>query len=211
YGAVGIGRHAHVLQWGYFDSPSEMTEAGRKLFLNCICYIHRFDRVRPLVRRVVSHRLNAIRLALLIDRIKDKSFFSSTFTPELMEKFKGNAKGLADCYRQNLEFVYRARGYQVDSELKELCLESNRTVKTLGRLIEMLDDPQRAEKATRLLRRYTSPHENLTNSEQWRQWFAENKDRIFFSDTGGYKFFVTPEGYPVGQKNQTAIGRTLFR
>ena len=31
YGAVGIGRHANVLQWGYFDPPSKMTEAGQRL------------------------------------------------------------------------------------------------------------------------------------------------------------------------------------
>ncbi|MHC4354043.1 MAG: hypothetical protein ACYS0H_15145 [Planctomycetota bacterium] len=211
YGAVGIGRHAHVLQWGYFDSPSQMTEAARKLFLNCICYIHRFDRVRPLVREDSSHRLNAIRLALLIDRIQDKKFFSSTFAPELMEKYKGNAKGLADYYRENLEFVYRDRGYQVDSELKELGLVSNRSVETYGRLIELLDNPQRAEKATRLLRRYTSQHGGFTSTDRWRQWFAENKERIFFSDIGDYKFFVIPEGYPVGRKNKTAIGQALYR
>lgn len=43
YGDVGIGRHGNVLQWGYSDPPSRMTEAGRRLFLNCIYYIKRFD------------------------------------------------------------------------------------------------------------------------------------------------------------------------
>lgn len=215
YGAVGIGRHANVLQWGYFDPPSQMTEAGRKLFLNCICYIHRFDRVRPLVHTNASHRLNAIRLALLIDRIQDKSFFSSTFAPELMEKYKGNAQGLADYYRKNLELVYRdSRAgftFQIDAELQELGFESNRTVDTLGRLIELLDDSQQAEKARQLLERYTDQYKYISSDEQWRPWFDQNKDRIFFSDVGGYKFFVVPEGYPVGQKNQTAIGQALFR
>jgi hypothetical protein len=41
YGAVGIGRHGNFLQWGYQAPPSQMTEAGKKLFLNCICYIHK--------------------------------------------------------------------------------------------------------------------------------------------------------------------------
>ena len=215
YGAVGIGRHANVLQWGYFDPPSQMTEAGRKLFLNCICYIHRFDRVRPLVHTNASHRLNAIRLALLIDRIQDKSFFSSTFTPELMEKYKGNAEGLADYYRQNLGLVYRDSDagftFRIDAELKELGLESNRTVDTLDRLIELLDDPQQADKAHQLLERYTSQSRNFRSATQWRQWFDANENSIYFSDVGCYRFFVVPEGYPVGQKNQTAIGQALFR
>ena len=42
YGAVGIGRDGNFLQWGYHAPPSQMTDAGRKLFVNCIKYISRF-------------------------------------------------------------------------------------------------------------------------------------------------------------------------
>jgi hypothetical protein len=213
YGAVGIGRHGNILQWGYIGLPAQMTEAGRKLFLNCICYIHRFDGQRPIVHTTSSHRLNAIRLALLIDQIENKSFFSYAFTPELMQEYKGNPKGLADYYRQNLEFIYRDPHrhltYQIDSDLKDLGLESNRTVETLGKLIQLLRDRRQAKKAARLLSRYTD--ESRSSPDQWQQWFDQNKDRIFFSDVGGYKFFVVPEGYPIGQRNQTAIGQALFR
>jgi hypothetical protein len=211
YGAVGIGRHANILQWGYFDPPSRMTEAGRRLFLNCICYIHRFDGCKPLVRKNSRHRLNAVRLALLIDQIKDKSFFSRSFTPELMQKYQGNAKALADYYRENLEWVYHNKTYQIDSNLKKLGLQSNRTVETLGKLIDLLDDPAKSETASRLLERYTNQYRISKSVEQWRAWFTENKERIFFSDVGGYKFFVTPEGYPTGQKNQTRIAKELFQ
>lgn len=209
YGAVGIGRHGNVLQWGYGDPPSKMTEAGRKLFLNCICYIHQFDGRRPLVHQASSHRLNAVRLALLIDQIDDKSFFSSTFIPEQMEKYKGNAKGLADFYRQNIELVRRDKTFVVDAELQALGLSSNRTVETLGRLIELLGEPQHADAARTLLTRYTN--ESFPSPQQWRQWFDGNKDKLYFSDVGGYKFFAVPDGYPVGHKNQTAIGKTLYR
>ena len=56
YGAVGIGRHGNFLHWGYWAPPSQMTEAGKKLFLNCIHYIHKFDGKVPLIRRSSSHR-----------------------------------------------------------------------------------------------------------------------------------------------------------
>ena len=39
YGAVGVGRHGNFLQWGYSAPPSKMTDAGKKFFLNCLCYI----------------------------------------------------------------------------------------------------------------------------------------------------------------------------
>ena len=44
YGAVSIGRHENLLQWGYYAPPAQMTDAGKQLFLNCICYISRFGK-----------------------------------------------------------------------------------------------------------------------------------------------------------------------
>jgi hypothetical protein len=61
YGDVGIGRQANVLQWGYGDPPSQMTEAGRRLFINCIHYICRFDGQTPLVRHECEGRLSLLR------------------------------------------------------------------------------------------------------------------------------------------------------
>ncbi len=28
-----------------------------------------------------------------------------------------------------------------------------------------------------------------------RNWFEQNKDRVYFTDVGGYKFLVVPQGY----------------
>lgn len=42
-GAVAVGRQRNFLQWGFSAPPSNMTDAGRKFFLNCICYIARFE------------------------------------------------------------------------------------------------------------------------------------------------------------------------
>jgi len=44
---AAIARHGNFLQWGYSASPSKMTEAGRRLFLNCVIYIKKFDGKRP--------------------------------------------------------------------------------------------------------------------------------------------------------------------
>ncbi len=51
YLSTGIGRHGNFLQWGWSAAPSQMTPAGRDLFINCICYIHKFDGVTPQSRR----------------------------------------------------------------------------------------------------------------------------------------------------------------
>jgi hypothetical protein len=197
YGAVGISRHGNFLQWGYWAPPSQMTEAGRKLFLNCICYIHKFDGKAPLVRKVSSDRWNAVRLAALINLIKDERFFSSTFPPELREKYKGDPDGLVRYYRDNFESIYWNKVFLVDNELKSLGLKSNREIETLKKLIFLLKDEKHADTARLLLARYTT--QSFQNAEQWQSWFEDNKNRIFFSDVGGYKFFVIPEGYMVNK------------
>lgn len=46
-GAVAVGRHGNFLQWGFSAPPAKMTEAGRKLFLNCIVYIAKFEGKTP--------------------------------------------------------------------------------------------------------------------------------------------------------------------
>jgi len=193
YGAVGVGRHGNILQWGYSAPPSKMTQAGKNFFLNCICYVHRFDGKAPLVRRSSSHRMNAIRLAALIDRIKDESFFSSTFSPDLKKKYEGDPNGLVQYYRDDFELIYRDRTFQIDNELKSLGINSNRSIDTLERLISLLKDDTHADTARLLLARYMN--QSFESPAQWQSWLEANRDRIFFSDVGDYKFLVAPEGY----------------
>ncbi len=195
YGAVGVGRHGNFLQWGYSASPSKMTEAGKKFFLNCICYIHRFDGKAPLIRRTSSDRLNALGLAAIITRVRGdkKQFFTTVFAPELWEKYGTDPDGLVQYYRENLEFIYWNRVFLIDGELKSLGIDSNRSLDTLERLIGLLQDDTHADTAQRLLARYTN--QSFQNADGWKQWLEDNRDRIFFSDVGGYRFFVVPKGY----------------
>ena len=193
YGAVGIGRHGNILQWGYWAPPSKMTKAGKQLFINCICYIHKFDGKAPLIRRASSHRTNAIRLAALINNIKDEEFFSGTFSPDLKKQYEGDPDGLVKYYRDDFELIYRDRQFKIDNELKSLGISSNRKIDTLEGLITLLENVTQADLAKSLLSRYTN--QSFQSPEKWQSWFEENNDRIYFSDVGGYKFLVIPEGY----------------
>jgi hypothetical protein len=149
YGAVGIGRHGNFLQWGYSDPPSKMTEAGRRLFLNCIHYIQRFDGKVPLVRWRCIDRLNAVRLAPIGDRLRKSAEEDSTFTPgiamDILRRYPGDPNGLARHFQDNIEWVYYDKGLRVDEELKALGIDSNRKVETLARLFELLKDETHAQ------------------------------------------------------------------
>ncbi len=169
YGAVGIGRHGNILQWGYSAPPSKMTDEGQKLFINCICYIAKFDGKLPLVRRQSSPRENVLRLGILSNRMDKKEL---------------------QYYIENFELIY---GHRIDKELEMLGIHSNRKIATLEKLIELLEDQQNSETALKVLKRYTGLA--FEKPEQWHDWLQQNRERIFFSDFGGYKFFVAPRGY----------------
>ena len=157
YGDVGIGRQANVLQWGYGDPPSQMTEAGRRLFLNCIHYIHRFDGKAPLVRRSASDRLSALRYAPGLKGATQPGnlVFSGQYPQDVIKKYQGRSSELNAYYVKNVELVYWDQGFRVDEDLKSLGLKSNRQIETLSRLIDLLDNRRRAEAARRVLARYT--------------------------------------------------------
>lgn len=193
YGAVGVGRHGNFLQWGYSAPPSKMTDAGKRFFLNCVCYIDKFDGKAPLIRRESSDRIDPIRLAMVMKQITDKEFGPRIFGEELFEKHNGDPDSLVKYFRDNYEYIYRDGVYRVDHELKALGIESNRTVRALGQLIALLENDGHAATARRLLRRYTT--ESFQAADEWQAWFDGNRDRLYFSDVGGYKFRVIPEGY----------------
>jgi hypothetical protein len=58
-----------------------------------------------------------------------------------------------------------------------------------------MDDQDQGRTARLLLRRYTD--ESMGTKTAWQKWLIENRDRIYFTDFGGYKFRAMPKGYPV--------------
>ncbi len=69
---------------------------------------------------------------------------------------------------------------------------------TLEKLIGTLTDAQHAPAAEALLKRYTE--EKFQTPDQWRDWLEKSRGRIYFTDVGGYKFLVVPEGYLLAPK-----------
>ena len=113
--------------------------------------------------------------------------------PETSPAYGQDPAGLTALYRDHLDLVYREGAFRIDADLKSLGLASNRSMETLETLIELLSKPNQSTTARRLLTRYTN--EMFATPEQWQSWLDENRNRIFFSDIGGYKFLVVPEGY----------------
>ncbi len=186
-GDAGVSRHGNFLQWGFCGSPSQMTEAGRNFFLNCICYIHRFDGKTPLIRKQCMARSYILTLAGLISEIKNPSWFPA----DVVQKYRKDPEALVKHLAEHVELIsYQDRKYVIDEDLQTLGIPSNRKPETLEKLIAMLDDSALTSTARKLLTRYTQ--EAFETAEQWRRWLAANRDRIYFTDVGGYRFMAAP-------------------
>lgn len=68
---------------------------------------------------------------------------------------------------------------------------SNRDVKLLDHCIGLLESEHDIKLADRVLQRYTGT--TFSTAKEWRAWFNMHKDRMFFSDAGGYQFRIQPQ------------------
>jgi hypothetical protein len=169
HNSVALGRHGSLFLWGFASAPSGMTPSGRNAFVNTVCYIRKFDHQPRQVRRVARDRGWALE--------------SARFA-------KDEAK--VESLRQDLEFLRPGdkRDFLVDEDCKALG-RSNRSVALLEACIDCLAKGQDTERATRLLERYTG--KTLADAAEWRTWLTAAKPRLFFSDVGGYRWFLATD------------------
>lgn len=191
YDSVGIGRHGNFMLWGWSASPANMTEAGRKLFLNAICYIHRYDR-KPFVR-IPQRAMARTKIDTFFGRMAMRSDIAESylkyyFPPELAQKYKQDPDGTRKYYEENIELVYAAeRKFHVDEELKSLGIKSNRDITMLKTLIDLLKDASKARLAQTCLTRYTD--QSFRSQQAWQDWYEKSAEHLIFSDIGDYRFY----------------------
>jgi hypothetical protein len=192
--SVTLARHGNFFLWGFSAQPSDMTPEARKCFVNSICYIKQFDGQKPLVRRNTGGRQWALVYAGYLKSIKDEKFLEQLFPEDLRKRFGSDAEKYLQYYQDNLEYLHPSPSdgkLLVDDDVKDLGL-SNRKVELLDRCVSMLEKGQKSEVALRILKRYTN--ERFTEGRDWKAWLEKNRGRLFFSDVGGFKFFIAPQG-----------------
>ena len=69
---VALSRQANFFHWGFSVPPSQLTDSARRLFVNAICYIQKFNGAQPLIRKSTSPREWALRNAKLPELLTDR-------------------------------------------------------------------------------------------------------------------------------------------
>lgn len=108
------------------------------------------------------------------------------FTPE----YVNNVEALKQFLRENRKYMFsEPDGFyalQIDEDLKKLGI-GNDEKSMFPVCIKLLKDDSKSEMAKRALKRYTGMEKT---QKEWGQWFEENRDKLFFTEAGGYKWLI---------------------
>ncbi len=200
--AVAIGRQANMLQWGFYCAPDRMTESARKVFLNALVYLRQFDGEKPLVAKKSIGRGWLRQYADAMSKLtpaQRKETGERSYAAYLRTKFPAELLGGDDevnklnAWWQANEERFGAnetREVAVDVDLVELGT-SNRTPDFFVAVIVRLEKDGKDALAARLIARYL-PKEVEGTAAGVRGFWEHNRASLFFSDVGGYRWFVDP-------------------
>lgn len=106
-------------------------------------------------------------------------------------RFGTDAAAFQKYMRDNFNYIYCDPDafftYSIDEDVQKIGV-SNHSLKLLDTCIDMLSHNQQNELALRVLKRYTG--ENFTEASDWSSWLAKHRNKLYFSETDGYRFNI---------------------
>lgn len=122
-----------------------------------------------------------------------ESYLKGFVGDSLFTQFGTNTSAYHQYYRQNYEYFYPSGTYtlQLDRDAQKLGI-SNRKLAILEKCVSLLEAHKDTELALRVLQRYTT--EKFITASEWRNWLNKNKNNLFYTESGGFKFMVNTFG-----------------
>jgi len=125
------------------------------------------------------------------EKIQSWEEFLKQIMGKFAERFGTDAAAFQKYMTDNFGYLYcdpnKFFEYSIDEDVQRIGI-SNHDVKLLVKCIDMLKRNDQPDLALRVLKKYTA--QNFTTAQQWNNWFSKNKNKLFFTETDGYKFMV---------------------
>jgi hypothetical protein len=106
-------------------------------------------------------------------------------------RFGSDAVAFQQYIKNNFDYLYcNPTGFyefSVDEEVQQIGV-SNHSVQLLDTCVQMLKRNDRAGLALTVLKRYTG--ESFTAANEWSNWLAKFRSKLYFSETDGYRFKI---------------------
>jgi hypothetical protein len=193
---VCLVREAHTFLWGFAGAPSQMTDEARKVFVNAVVYIKQFDGHKQTVHRGVIGRSRLRGIVTSAAVLRSPFNRDRYFAPEVVARFGTDGAGYRTYFEPNVDYIYVPAGHSglaVDEETKQLGIP-NHDVRLLDRCVAMLEANENPTLARTLLERYSG--ESFPTPQAWRAWLTKSRDKLFFLDSHGYRFFTGAPSAP---------------
>ncbi len=211
--AGAIWRQGNILHFGFQPSPSQFNGVGQAMLVNSIAYIARFSEDRPIIYTpsvfVDGERFfgrDVIRRVLEKDdddSINRLKYYTSEQTfGELREMDREQARTWAKKHLPFLKPVFRGK-LEVDENALLFGI-APASMEFLEAAIEIVGDKPLART---LLDQYApdGPAQR-DDPDRWKEWLQQNRDYLFFSDSGGYRWYVDPLAKKRGVPTSTLRG-----
>jgi hypothetical protein len=196
--SAAFWRQGNLLHFGFEQSPSEMNATGQAMLVNAIAYISHFTQDRPI--DISPSVFGPEKIAISRNRVKNyfanyPRELTNVFTAETLAGFDWhnatNARAWFDSARPWLH-PNANRQLEIDAAAKSLEAVFDSS-EFFPKTIAALNDEKTRPAAEILLARY-APAETagIAGADAWEKWWRENAPYVFYSELGGYRWYVDP-------------------
>ena len=134
----------------------------------------------------------------MLKRYQDSAFYM----------FGTDEQAYLDYYDTNKDWFYGEGFYNltVDEDAKAWGIPNN-DIRLLDKAISEWEKGGEVERAKRVLERYTLCR--FATPQEWRAWYNANKDKFFFTESGGWLFMVDTRDASIPGNDYSAKGQKL--
>lgn len=202
--ASALWRQGNLLHFGFEQSPVEMNDTGRAMLVNSIAYISKFTEDRPIdISPSVFGKEPIASTRRRAGYFTDPSRFpeyrmewlTSLFSSATLKSFDWHDRNRATVwFNAARPWLHPSPGnlLEVDEEAKSLGIPFD-SVEFFPKTITAMCDRNTKAKAAALLARYApegpGPH---ATANAWQDWWEANTPYLFYSEMGGYRWYIDP-------------------
>jgi hypothetical protein len=199
---AAVWRLGNLMHFGFEQSPDQLNQAGRDLLVNAIAYIARFTEDRPILKTPSPFTGRSVRARDALRRwLDDEEYpvemFEGSLAPRTLETIKDRTRaGYVAWFEQTRAYLRPddEGRLEVDQDAAALRLMVD-SAGFFDDAIALLEgEPGRAARTRAVLGRVRppeAPRQEATAAE-WRRWFEASRPYLFFSEWGGYRWYVDP-------------------
>jgi type II secretory pathway pseudopilin PulG len=149
-------------------------------------------RRRDSLKKLPKERLSKSELQLLDFTPSPPMSFEAyvkRYQKDFFDRFGTDTKAYHKFYDENRDYFYSHGFYHIelDEDVKSLGIPNN-DKRLLDAAIKLLESGTDAAKGRRILTRYTLM--DFATAKEWRAWYGANRNRLFFTEAGGWVFLV---------------------